>query len=146
MKWAFNFASDIGISVASQYVGISEPVLADLNQDGTPEIIVATYGYPDKTVANQYLFILSSIDGSKLYRISTSDNTTNPNSNFDGNGNGAMGAPTVADINGDGQLEILLHTFDARLLIWTVPGSARNCLVWPTGRGGYLRKGQNDVY
>ena len=28
-----------------------------------------------------------------------------------------------------------------QLLVYTVPGSAENCLPWPTGRGNYLRNG-----
>jgi hypothetical protein len=27
------------------------------------------------------------------------------------------------------------------VFVYTVPGSATNCLPWPTGRGNYLRNG-----
>jgi len=64
-----------------------------------------------------------------------------PNPGQNGNGNGAPAAPTVADLDGDGQLEILVQTFDHGLDVFTVPGSGTSCLLWPTARGGPLRTG-----
>ncbi len=64
-----------------------------------------------------------------------------PKPGHNGNGNGAPAAPTIADLDGDGQLEILVQTFDHGLDIFTVPGSASNCLLWTTARGGPLRMG-----
>ncbi|MDD5305789.1 MAG: hypothetical protein PHU25_00570, partial [Deltaproteobacteria bacterium] len=58
-----------------------------------------------------------------------------------GNGSGAPAAPTVGDLDGDGALEIFAQTFDHGVDVFTVPGSAANCLVWPTARGGPLRTG-----
>ncbi|MCK7511965.1 MAG: hypothetical protein MZV70_53240 [Desulfobacterales bacterium] len=43
------------------------------------------------------------------------------------------------DLNGDGTLEIVIQTFGAGCFIYIVPGSAENLLLWPTGRGNYLR-------
>ncbi len=59
-----------------------------------------------------------------------------------GNGNGAPAAPTVGDVDGDGQLEVLVQTFEHAMDVYTVPGSAENCLLWSTARGGPLRMGQ----
>ena len=42
----------------------------------------------------------------------------------------------------DGQLEILVQTFDHGLDIFTIPGSGCNCLLWTTARRGALRMGQ----
>jgi hypothetical protein len=50
-------------------------------------------------------------------------------------------APSVADLDGDGRLEIVLTSFDHGIDVFTVPGSAANCLPWPTGRGNLLRNG-----
>jgi hypothetical protein len=50
----------------------------------------------------------------------------------------------VADLDGDGQLEILVQTFEHGLDIFTVPGSGCNCLLWNNARGGLLRRGQAD--
>ena len=72
--------------------------------------------------------------------------------NDNGNGVGAIACPTIADLEGDGQLEILLLTLDHGLDVYTVDGSSANCTVagadaakypglWTTGRGNYLRNG-----
>ena len=57
------------------------------------------------------------------------------------NGNG-KGAPTTMDLNGDGTVEIVVQTFGAGCFVFTVPGSAENNLLWPTGRSNYLRDGR----
>ncbi len=57
---------------------------------------------------------------------------------------GAMPVPTIAVVNGDGQLEIVVSLKDAKinvrqLQVYTMAGSSTNCLLWTTGRGNYLR-------
>ena len=47
-----------------------------------------------------------------------------PNPGYNGNGNGAPAAPAVGDLDGDGQLEIFVQTFDHGMDVFTVPGSA----------------------
>lgn len=112
----------------------SEATVADLNQDGSPEILLATYGDPDADDAGNLMVMAA--DGTLLYDISL------PNAGHNGNGNGAPAAPAVGDLTGDGQLEIFVQTFDHGLDVFTVPGSGENCLAWPTARGGPLRMGQ----
>jgi hypothetical protein len=112
----------------------SEPVVADLNQDGSPEVLFATYGAPD--VTNSGNLIVLAADGTLLHDIALPDSGTN------GNGNGAPAAPTVGDLDGDGELEIFVQTFDHGMDVFTVPGSGDGCLPWPTARGGPLRMGQ----
>ena len=132
--WRFNFTHGKAVMYAS------EATVADLNQDGSPEILFTTYGDPDVTDSG-YLLILGA-DGRLLHDIAL----TNPGRN--GNGNGAPAAPAVYDLNGDGQLEIFVQTFDHGMDVFTVPGSACNCMPWPTARGGPLRMGQpnsNDL-
>jgi len=59
----------------------------------------------------------------------------------------------LADLDGDGTLEILVLTIDHGLDIFEVPDSSCNCTPdgadpdlycgpWPTGRGNYLRNGR----
>ncbi len=111
----------------------SEATVADLNQDGVPEILFTTFGDPD-TSDSGYLVILGA-GGNTLYDIPL------PSPGHNGNGNGAPAAPTVGDLTGDGQLEIFVQTFDHGMDVFTVPGSAPNCIPWSTARGGPLRTG-----
>ena len=114
----------------------SEPTVADLNQDGLPEILVATYGDPDVHDSG-HLMILGA-DGTVLHDL------TLPDPGHNGNGNGAPAAPTVGDLDGDGQLEVFVQTFDHGLDQFTVPGSGTNCLLWTTARGGPHRTGKQN--
>ncbi len=132
--WRFNFTHGKAVMYAS------EATVADLNQDGSPEIIFATYGDPDVTDSGS--LVILGADGRLLHDIAL------PNPGRNGNGNGAPAAPAVYDLNGDGQLEIFVQTFDHGMDVFTVPGSASNCMPWPTARGGPLRMGQpnrNDL-
>jgi len=128
MLWRFNYLHGHPVIYAS------EPVLADLNQDGSPEVLFTTYGAPDVTDSGR-LFVLAA-DGTPLHDIAL------PNPGSNGNGNGAPAAPTVGDLDGDGELEVFVQTFDHGMDVFTVPGSGDACLPWPTARGGPLRMGQ----
>lgn len=104
-------------------------VVADLSGDGAPEIVFNTY-----STQNDFgeLFILDG-GGNLLHRVPL------PN-------RGAMPVPTIADADGDGALDIVVSLKDggdgeAQVLVYRVPGSSDNCLLWPTGRGNYLRDG-----
>jgi len=123
----------------------SEAAVADLSGDGRPEIVFGTYGEPGGEEGR--LVILSSA-GVRLHDFAL------PGQNADsGNGVGAAATPTIADLDGDGDLEILVLTIDHGLDVFTVEGSACNCVPegadaslycgpWPTGRGNYLRNGR----
>jgi hypothetical protein len=103
--------------------------VADLSGDGVPEIIFASYS----TAQNKsHLFVLGA-DGAQLHKVPLP-------------GRGSMAVPTIADMDGDGALEILLSLKDGEsnrdlVQAYAVPGSADNCLLWPTGRGNLLRNG-----
>jgi len=104
-------------------------VAADLTRDGRPEIIFNTYSTASG-VSN--LFILGA-NGALLTQIPLPDR-------------GAMPVPTVADVDGDGALEIVVSLKDGvdkvqQVLVYTVPGSGTKCLPWPTGRGNLWRNG-----
>lgn len=126
--WYYDYGNGKKIRYAS------EAAIADLNQDGSPEIVFTTYGDPDSTDSG-HLVILAA-DGAGLYDVVLENQ-----GDGGGNGSGAPAAPTVADVDGDGQLEILVQTFDHGLDVYRVPGSGVGCVPWPTSRGGPLRMG-----
>jgi hypothetical protein len=109
----------------------SEVVAADLNRDGVPELVFGTYAL--RAEAGR-LVVLSA--GGELL-----SDTTLPKQGSDGNGIGVPAAPSIADLDGDGALEIVTSSFDHGLDVFTVPGSGTACLSWPTGRGSTLRAG-----
>jgi hypothetical protein len=115
---------------------MSEPVIADLNDDGVPEVIFGTYSLD----ANGGHLVILDNTGKLLHDVVL------PNQGMNGNGIGIPAAPTVGDLNGDGQLEIAVLTFDHGVDVFTVPGSKTSCLPWPTGRGNWLRNGQGPAY
>lgn len=102
-------------------------VVADLSGDGIPEIVFATYSSAENGSA---LFILDAT-GKKLFEEPL------PN-------RGSMAVPTLADVDGDGTVDIVISLKDAvdkveLARIYRVPGSKTNCLLWPTGRANNLR-------
>jgi hypothetical protein len=105
-------------------------VIADLSGDGVPEIVFATYT-PDMGAGGR--LVILGANGAMQQTV------TLP-------GRGAMPVPTIADVDGDHQLEIIVSLKDGedrvrQVLVYTVPGSGDQCLLWPTGRRDYLRDG-----
>jgi hypothetical protein len=128
VSWRFDYRHGHPVMYAS------EPVVADLNQDGSPEVLFTTYGAPNVTDSGN--LVILAADGTLLHDIAL------PEPGNNGNGNGAPAAPTVGDLNSDGELEIFVQTFDHGMDVFTVPGSGGACLPWATARGGPLRMGQ----
>ena len=116
----------------------SEIMVADLNRDDQPELVLTTFGDPENLAPGEphgYLMILD-FNGNILHDIQL------PEQGANGNGKGAPAAPTTMDLNGDGTVEIVVQTFGAGCFVFTVPDSAENQLLWPTGRGNYFRDGR----
>jgi hypothetical protein len=103
--------------------------IADLSGDGAPEVVFATYS----TERGKSALVVLDAAGAEQARVPLP-------------GRGAMAVPTVADVDGDGALEIVVSLKDGdaqagSVLVFTVAGSAPNCLPWPTGRANLLRTG-----
>lgn len=130
--WSYQFGS-----TSSPYTGASEALIADLNGDGVPEILFTTYssGEPREPETPAHIVILDNL-GVELGRVELS-------------GRGSMAAPTLADLDGDGQLELIISLKDTLgggdggVQIWDLPGAMTNCVQWSTGRGGLLRQGRS---
>ena len=112
----------------SDSVATGGVLVADLTGDGAPEIVFNTYS---TEVGFGELFILDG-GGNLQHRIALPDR-------------GAMPVPTIADADGDGTLDIVVSLKDSdagpQVLVYRVPSSSDNCLLWATGRGNYLRNG-----
>ena len=131
LLWRYDYAKGAAKTFAS------EPVVVDLNRDGVPEIVFGTYSLGK----NGGRLVVLDNTGQELYDI-----TLENQGDGGGNGIGVPAAPSVADLDGDGNLEIVLLTFDHGVDVYTVPGSGTQCLPWPTGRGNLLRNGQGPAY
>jgi len=123
--WRYDFAQGKAKTFAS------EVAVADLNKDGTPELVFGTYSLE----ANGGHIVVLANTGKLLFDVEL------PNQGTNGNGIGVPSAPTIADLDGDGQLEILVQTFEHGIDVFTVPGSGKACLPWPNSRGNLLRNG-----
>lgn len=102
-------------------------VVGDLTGDGSPEIVFASYSVNDD---KGRLYVLDA-GGNELAALPLPRR-------------GAMSVPTLADIDGNGTVEIVVSLKDAEdkvesVRVYTVPGSSTNCLLWSTGRGNLLR-------
>ena len=125
LLWRYDYARGARKTFAS------EVVAADLNRDGRPELVFGTYGAAPRSGR---LVVLSAA-GRKLHDVRLRNQGSN------GNGIGIPAAPSIADLDGDRRLEIVVSTFDHGIDVYRVPRSRANRLPWPTGRGNLLRNG-----
>ncbi|MCU0495360.1 MAG: VCBS repeat-containing protein [Chloroflexaceae bacterium] len=110
----------------------SEPAVADLNNDGKAEVIFTSWPEKGDNRVGQ-LHILDS-QGNQLHAV----NLPAP---LSGNWNGSLGAPTLANIDADADLEIVLGTVASGVVAYDLPGTASARCLWCTGRGNYQRTG-----
>lgn len=125
-RWAYPYTTEPTVLTAG-------PAIADLTGDGVPEILFATYA----TQAGKSALVVLDAAGVERARVPLP-------------GRGAMAVPTVADVDRDGTLEVLVSLKDGdpaagSVLVFSVPGSSPNCLPWPTGRANPLRTGHVRV-
>ncbi|MFP4345638.1 MAG: FG-GAP-like repeat-containing protein [Anaerolineales bacterium] len=109
----------------------SEPTLADLDDDGDLEVIFTSW--PRK---------IAGLTG-KLHIL---DHLGQPLQEVDlpvasGSWNGGLAAPTLANIDGDANLEVVINTAHTGIVAYELPGTADARIVWGTGRGNQQRSG-----
>jgi len=109
----------------------SEPTVADLDNDGHAEVIFASWTQKGSNKTGK-LHILDYL-GHVLQEVAL------PAAFGSSNWNGALAAPTLADIDGDPDLEAVLNTAHSGLVAYDLPGTAEARLLWPTGRANYHR-------
>jgi hypothetical protein len=107
----------------------SEPVVADLDGDDIAEVVFTTWAANGSNQAGD-LFIVSAL-GSELARIELPRSTQS--------WDGALGAPTIANLDADPALEVVTGTAHTGLVAYEIPGSRAGRAPWPTGRGNVMR-------
>ncbi len=115
----------------------SEPVVADLDSNGKAEVIFASWTQKGSNATGK-LHILDYL-GSVLHEVPLPEAHGSPD------WNGGLAAPTLADIDGDGELEVVLNTAHSGFVAYDLPGTSNARVLWGTGRGSYLRDGGSSA-
>jgi hypothetical protein len=112
----------------------SEPLVADLNNDGKAEVLFTSW---TQKVSHQWgkLHILNWM-GEPIY-----EKILPPPKSTSVTWNGGLAAPTLADVDGDPDLELIINTAYAGVVVYDLPGTAGARLLWRTGRGNFQRDG-----
>jgi hypothetical protein len=111
----------------------SEPVVADLDGDGQAEVVFTSW--PRKGGGQVgHLHVVSAL-GVELHRIGL------PAPAIGKTWNGGLGAPTLANLDSDPDLEVVVGTSASGFVAYDLPGTAGARVLWGTGRGGYRRTG-----
>jgi hypothetical protein len=110
----------------------SEPVVADLDDDGLAEVLFTSW--PKKGTGRVGQLIVLSHLGQERFRV---DLPAPAGATW----NGGLGAPTLANVDADPDLELLVGTAASGLVAYDLPNSASARILWGTGRGGVRRAG-----
>jgi hypothetical protein len=106
----------------------SEPVVADLDRDGSAEVIFASWTQKGSGSAGR-LHILSW-DGQPLHEIDLPAT---------GDWDGALAAPTLGNVDTDDDLEVVVNTAHSGVAVYDLPDTAGANVQWATGRGNFQR-------
>jgi uncharacterized repeat protein (TIGR01451 family) len=109
----------------------SAPVIADLDNNGQAEVIFASWVQKDTSLTGK-LHILDSM-GNPLHQI-----TLPLGFGYTG-WNGVLASPTLANIDGDPDLEVVLTSAHSGFLAYDLPNTANARILWATGRGNFQR-------
>ena len=112
----------------------SEPVVVDMNNDGLAEVIFASWTQKGSNHTGR-LHILDYL-GHVLYELDLPPGVSS-------DWNGALAAPTIANIDNDPELELVLLTAYSGVVAYDLSGTENARILWATGRGSYLRSGSD---
>jgi len=120
----------------------SEPVVADLDRDGCSEVIFTSW--VEKNSSGIRLGKLHMLDcrGNVIHE----QNLPLPKS-VSRHDNGALPAPTIANIDGDNDYELVINTINSGFIAYDLPGSSSAKIQWQSGRnrGGSLQNNLSIV-
>jgi hypothetical protein len=110
----------------------SEPVVADLDCDGKAEVLFTSWVQEGSNQTGK-IHLLNYL-GQVIAEVPLP-------AGFNASWNGAMAAPTLANVDSDPQLEAVINSAHSGVLVYDLPGSGACNLQWPTGRGNLGRTG-----
>lgn len=110
----------------------SEPAVADLDNDGSAEVIFGSW--PQKGGNRRGKLHILDMYGNPIHEISVP-------APLSGDWNGILGAPTLANVDEDPDLEVVVGTAHSGICAYDLPGTAEARILWGTGRGNYQRSG-----
>jgi hypothetical protein len=110
-----------------------EPAVVDVDNDGHAEVIFTSWPEKSGTAVGQ-LHVLDYL-GNQLFAVNL------PASFPAGEWNGGLAAPTIANIDADADVEIVVGTSSSGVVAYDLPNSAGARVLWGTGRGSYRRAG-----
>ncbi len=111
----------------------SEPTVADLDADGHAEVIFTSWTQNGSGQTGK-LYILDYL-GNLLQAVNL------PPAFGGDNWNGALPAPTLANLDSDPDLEVVINSAHSGVVAYDLPGTANALVQWGTGRGSYRRSG-----
>lgn len=111
----------------------SEPVVADLDNDGLAEVIFTSWVRKGSGLTGK-LYLLDH-QGNPLHEVDLPPAFGSPD------WNGGLAAPTLDDIDADADLEVVVNTAHSGVVAYDLPGTRMARILWQTGRGSYRRNG-----
>ena len=127
-NWPFNVNG-----TGPGYRFASEPIVADLDNNGSAEVIFTSW--PQKGFDYTGKLHILNYQGSVLHELNLPLAFGSPD------WNGGLAAPTIANIDADNDMELVINTAHSGFVAYDLPGSSSAKLLWATGRNNYQRSG-----
>jgi hypothetical protein len=115
----------------------SEPVVADLDNDGRAEVLFTSWTQKGSNRTGK-LYVVD-YNGNAVFAVDLPAAYGSPD------WNGALPAPTLANIDQDADLEVVINTAHSGFAAYDLPGTDQARVLWGTGRGNGLRNGTPDA-